>query len=620
MPYRAEHFGNIAAANSQFFVTGTQRLPNWIRGGGGSTWPECRLSTKVVSFRTFFPQRQGRYVDECAFIVIATTRSKSTAEWSTAFGAANWSVFAWRKSLARGSLREIWRVSRGGVAGWGPDDMRSDDGTLVTPLLQSATNRQSALPSDAKGNSLANTRSTAGVWSRQLLRALCRNILQLHEPFKMQRFRTRLALLCGLQIFCMSIGVAQAQSNTASASALLSDRFALLRWLESRQPEMAVQASRGREAAAATKEAGLIPNPLLTVGAAGFTFGHRNPSNLSFTDTPNFQVTVAETVEIGKRSHRINAAIRHAEAIEHDASYNRGLLVADARESLAKLVYLQALRSALEVRLKSAYGVVGLDKTRLEHGDVSGIDHHRLELEVLNVKRELSDNASELTLAQAQCSAILAAPCVADVEVSTLEQSLPHPELPSGRAFDPAKRPDVRAQRSEAEAALEQATLYKNRRIPDPQVGVGYLYDRLTYAGNQPHSFGVFVTMPLPLSDNGEHQRTQALERAQQAELRAKRLELAAKSEAQNLFASEILTTQKLELLRVEALPLGTKVLTATESAYRLGQVSLTDLLLARRQQAELLLDLVETYYALFQTRSQIYRVLGLDAREGSQP
>jgi len=209
---------------------------------------------------------------------------------------------------------------------------------------------------------------------------------------------------------------------------------------------------------------------------------------------------------------------------------------------------------------------------------------------------------------------------VADVEVNALERSLPHPELPSGRAFDPAKRPDVRAQRSEAEAALEQATLYKNRRIPDPQVGVGYLYDRLIYAGNQPHSFGVFVTMPLPLSDNGEHQRTQALERAQQAELRAKRLELAAKSEAQNLFASEILTTQKLELLRAEALPLGTKVLTATESAYRLGQVSLTDLLLARRQQAELLLDLVETYYTLFQTRSQIYRVLGLDAREGSQP
>jgi cobalt-zinc-cadmium efflux system outer membrane protein len=409
---------------------------------------------------------------------------------------------------------------------------------------------------------------------------------------------------------------AVAEEPHASAQVLLAAPSMLTKWLDDHQPGMSILSSRGREAAAATRDAGLIPNPVVTVGAAGLTFGHRNPSSLSFTDTPSVQVTLAETVEIGKRSHRIKAAQYHAEAVEQDSAYTRGLMVADARESLAKIVYLGALRQALEERLKSVRGIVDLDEVRLQHGDVSGIDHRRLELEVLNVERELSDNASDLTEAQAQCMSILGTPCDGDVNVSVLESSLVHPTAPVGLVFEPAQRPDVKAQRAEAEAATEQVKLFENRKIPDPQIGVSYLYDRLTYAGNQPHTFGVFVSMPLPVSDYGQHQRTQAQERAKQAEFEAKRLELVAKSEAKNLFASEEVTNKKLELLRTQALPLGTTVLEATESAYRLGQVSLTDLLLARRQQAELQLDLVETYYSLFQIRSQIHRVLGLDARE----
>jgi len=48
-----------------------------------------------------------------------------------------------------------------------------------------------------------------------------------------------------------------------------------------------------------------------------------------------------------------------------------------------------------------------------------------------------------------------------------------------------------------------------------------------------------------------------------------------------------------------------------------LGQVSMTDLLLARRQRGELALDLIDTRYALFQIRSQLRRVFGLDVAGG---
>jgi cobalt-zinc-cadmium efflux system outer membrane protein len=422
-----------------------------------------------------------------------------------------------------------------------------------------------------------------------------------------------ISTLLTFSVFLFFSSQAFAEAPTASAKSLLAQRQALVAWLDAHQPALATLSSRRREATASTRDAALLPNPVVTLGTAGVTFWNRNPSSLSFSDTLNLQVTVAETVELGKRSHRVKAAELHADAIDNNTAYAKALLVADARESLGKLVYVSAARRALETRLKSAQGVLELDQVRLEHGDVSAIDHSRLELEIINVQRELADNAADLADAQAQCAASLGAPCSSDAEVDVLESSLARPPTRQLAGFAPSRRADVKALRFEAQSSLELARLYDNRKLPDPQIGVSYLYDRLTAAGNQPHTFGVFVSLPLPISDHGQHQSAQAQERAKQSESEAARLEILAKSESQNLLTSEELTRKKLELLRSQAIPKGLKVLEATESAYRIGQVSLTDLLLARRQQADLMSDLVETYYALFQLRSQIYRVFGLD-------
>jgi cobalt-zinc-cadmium efflux system outer membrane protein len=379
---------------------------------------------------------------------------------------------------------------------------------------------------------------------------------------------------------------------------------------------MALRA-RSREAEAATKDSRLFPNPILTLGMAGITFGRRNPEWLSFADTPNYQVTLAETIELGKRSHRIHAAELHAQSIEANRQYAQAVLLADARESLARVVYLGERKRVLEERLQAARGIVELDQTRLDKGDVSGIDHSRLMLDVINVERELAENANDMAEAQGACTAALGTPCVADVAAEQLDTAIePVPAAVASR-FMPTDRPDVRAQLTEAEAQREQARLFENRAIPDPQVGLSYLRDKLTYAGNQPHSFGVFVSLPLPVSDHGQHQKTQALERADQLSAEARRTALTATSEAQYFVRAEQLMARKLEMLKERALPLGVNVLDATEKAYRLGQVSMTDLLLARRQRGELALDLVDTRFSLFQIRSQMRRVFGLDIAGG---
>ncbi|HEY5960636.1 MAG TPA: TolC family protein, partial [Polyangiaceae bacterium] len=384
-------------------------------------------------------------------------------------------------------------------------------------------------------------------------------------------------------------------------------------WMNEHQPQLHALNARGREAQAAVRDARLLPNPTLTMGVGGITFGHRNPSNISASSTQNYQVTVAETLELGKRGHRIRSAELHAKSLQLEGQFEVRSILADARESLARLVYLKERQRVLRERLASAQGIVQLDQTRLDRGDVSGIDHSRLELDVVNVERELADNEGDYQATLAACTALLGSPCEADLDSEQLEWALPAPQAGALPAFHAERRPDVESQRIEAEAQLEQARLAGNRAIPDPQVGISYLHDNLIAAGNQPDSFGVFVALPLPISDHGQHQRTQALERAEQFSAEARRRQIQAAGEAEYIIASERVLSTKLEMLKARALPLGVKVLDATETAYRLGQVSMTDLLLARRQRAELALDLVETRFALFQVRSQARRVLGLD-------
>ncbi|MGE5788430.1 MAG: TolC family protein [Myxococcales bacterium] len=431
---------------------------------------------------------------------------------------------------------------------------------------------------------------------------------------RMPGARTAARVALAVALVAQAPSLALGAEPVARASQLLPDSQALRTWLHGHQLQIAVLKAKNREAVAATRDARLLPNPVLTLGVAGIALGNRNPRGLSWTDTQNYQATLTETIELGKRSHRIRSADLHAQSTELESIQGEGALVADAREGLARLVYLNERKRVLEERLQSARAIVALDQVRLDRGDVSGIDHNRLLLDVANVERELADNANELASAQTDCAVALGSACEPDVSADQLEALLPPIAVGIAERFDPAVRPDIRSLHAEAAAQQEQAQLFANRAIPDPVVGVSYVHDNLTAAGNQPHTLGVSVSIPLPVSDRGQHQRAEALARAEQAEAQAHVTERAVTEQVRSLARTEQITFEKLTKLKNQAFPLAVGVLDATERAYRLGQVSMTDLLLARRQRGELALDLVDTRFALFGIRSQMLRALGVDA------
>ncbi|HEX3480754.1 MAG TPA: TolC family protein, partial [Kofleriaceae bacterium] len=183
-----------------------------------------------------------------------------------------------------------------------------------------------------------------------------------------------------------------------------------------------------------------------------------------------------------------------------------------------------------------------------------------------------------------------------------------------------AHRPVREASRLEAEALGWDATLAHNRRIPDPTLGVSYTHDNLTMAGNEPNTVLFSVTIPIPVFDRGDHDEAaaRATARAAAAEDRAAVRDAAGQVEA--------LTAQRAQLeaavarLTSDTVPKSAQIVAQTRRAFDLGQATLSDLLLAERAHRDLLLELLDTRFDLFNARAQLRQQLGLDdqaARDG---
>ncbi len=424
------------------------------------------------------------------------------------------------------------------------------------------------------------------------------------------------ALAAGL--FFTSVALAKPPGPPVPVETLLRDSRALRNWLTRRQPELRAASARVMAARAEVGADSRLPNPTLDASVSG-AIGRRNPPGLPWSDTIAYSVGLSETIELGKRGPRIRAAeLRRSAATQ---AYRGELTnqLAAARSALARVVYLGARQHILDERLAAASAMANLDKTRLTQGDVSGIDHDRLVLDAAAVEREAADNRAAYQDALADCDAILLASCTpGSTNMNSVDQAAPVPDpLPDANAAA-ARRADVRALDLAGAAASEDARYWRHHALPDPTLGVTYTRDYLQYAGDQPYSLAFSLSLPLPIFDHGQYQARRADAEANELHLSARALEQRARASVASLVAQRHILQQKLARLQKDSLPRSSTVLHATEEAYRHGEVSMTDLILARREREAVVLDAIDTRFALFTTRSELRRVLGVDA--GSSP
>lgn len=121
------------------------------------------------------------------------------------------------------------------------------------------------------------------------------------------------------------------------------------------------------------------------------------------------------------------------------------------------------------------------------------------------------------------------------------------------------------------------------------------------------------VGIPLPLFDRSDHDEAaaRASARALAAEVRAEVREAAGQVEA--LVGQRAMLEAAVHTLEADTVPKSTQIITQTRRAFDLCQAPLADLLLVERAHRDLLLELLDTRFDLFNVRAQLRQQLGLD-------
>jgi cobalt-zinc-cadmium efflux system outer membrane protein len=418
-------------------------------------------------------------------------------------------------------------------------------------------------------------------------------------------------------------GVVQADDAAPPIRALLDDPAQLAVWLRERDPIFASARDKVEAASQLEYQTHVLPNPQLQATAGGFVLGPTNVNNggpgsdvphLTLADTTNFTFGISELVELGKRGPRQTAAGLRAREAGETAVAALGGRLGDATNALAKLAYVAAKRETLAANAEAARRLAQLEKVRLDKKDLSAAEYARIELDTEQVERALARGEADLAGAIATCSATLYARCApAGLDAAALDAAAPLPaQLPApDEAIE--RRPVREASRLEARALGWDATLAYRRRIPDPTLSVSYMIDNLVQAGNQ-HQQAIFaVGIPLPAFDRGDHDAAAARANARAIEAE----DIAAIREqhglVQSLLAQRDTLQTTLATLERDAVPKSTQIVAQTRHAFDLGEARLADLLLVERAHRDLLLEVLDTRYDLFNVRAQLRQALGLD-------
>lgn len=127
------------------------------------------------------------------------------------------------------------------------------------------------------------------------------------------------------------------------------------------------------------------------------------------------------------------------------------------------------------------------------------------------------------------------------------------------------------------------------------------------------------MVIPIPAFNRGQHDAAKAQARATEvdhtvwATLRRGQADVAA------LVTRRDYIVKTLRTLTTSAVPRSAGILESSMKAFNAGQISTTDLILARRTHTALLLSVMDFRFDHFTVRNELLRVLGLDAPLAAQ-
>lgn len=327
-----------------------------------------------------------------------------------------------------------------------------------------------------------------------------------------------------------------------------------------------------------------------------------------------YEASLTQEVEwAGQRGARVRAAgfgVQRADLTVRNA----------ARITLGDVSNAYFDTYAARQRLQLAEEVLNLNeqllravRIQLREGEVSALEANLAEVELGRARARVLAARRELTSAELQLKRLTG---LSPDQPIRLPGAVPAaaPAPAAGRdslvALALGRRPDLVAQRT---AVLESRALTDlARREGRPNVSVGVLARREGDGGDP--SVGLGVSVPFPVLNRNQGRLAEQQARTSQAELQARAVELAVRTEVTDALRAYQTATEEETVYAASVLQPTRENRALLETAYREGKIDLATLLLVRNQLLDAELDYWDTWRA--QRRAQVF----LEVATGASP
>ncbi|MBA4150270.1 MAG: TolC family protein [Verrucomicrobia bacterium] len=369
-------------------------------------------------------------------------------------------------------------------------------------------------------------------------------------------------------LLCGHVGSAEDSLENLTleqALALAEARHPLLR-----EANANIAAAGGR-----VTQAGAFPNPEAIVRVESAPFDGKGD--------PEYLVGFSQRIPInGSIGKAREVESRDQERLRNELEVTRLTVRKKVHGAFATALYQEAAFNTLDAIRQHLSNGAEIAKARVEVGDALSEDLARSEMEL---------RWSELDLRQAKALREQALLELADAlgepssKIGSLSGNINEVlELASLERISAnlSAHPEIAAAQADVDLQRARVALAKAERVPDLNVEV--LYRRIVEEKRNSADFGISVPLPLFNRNSGRVREAEAGVTAAEARSAKKRSDLAVNLRQLESQLAEAL--HRARLLQDEIMPRARKVLNAAEARYKEGDVSLSDVLPARRDWA----------------------------------
>lgn len=378
------------------------------------------------------------------------------------------------------------------------------------------------------------------------------------------RTPARAAPTCRLLLWLL---LAAAPLSVAQASVLSLD--SALAKAMANNPELAAARWEIDIAQGARQQAGLLPNPVLSVDAEDTRRDSRTTS-----------VKLSQALELGgKRGARVEVASRGQELAALELERRGNQLRADVLQAYYAALQAQERTQLAGRSLALAERGVNVAQGRVNAGKASPVEATRAQVQLAEVRLELSRGQMEQDIAYQQLARITGSAATDFSAVQEPSRALT--TLPASAQLLSRLPETAELRLAEQEIVQREASLglEKAQRIPDLDVSIGSQYD--ASARERVNLLG--LSMPLPLFNRNQGNLLSAARRADQARDLRNATELRLRSETRQALEQWSTARGEVQAFNQTILPAAQHAVDSATRGFEMGKFSFLEVLDAQR-------------------------------------